>query len=312
MFNILAALKNNLQRQSPLSTERINTHMPSRAMCYSATDSKPIGACIRSSYMDIKRYPVSNPLGIYMKMTTEAGRIWESWVINQFKEIGIYVDHSVKLFDPTRFVSGELDILHYNPETDSYEVTEVKQYNGSNYSAASSLTGSGKNMRPTPKDPNLLQVFTYLLMLRNTGNTSVNFVNLLYIDRSCGSFSNNVQFRVSLIEQLGSIHPLVEYFDNSGEVQSYVDYRITEEAVFEKNSMLDTFVESDMLPPRDYTLKYSDQEIIGMYSRKEISAFKYNKWVADSTINFIGDWQCVYCKYGPNLEGFSTCWSLEE
>ena len=79
MFNILAAFKNNLQRQSPLSTERINTHMPSRAMCYSATDNKPIGACIRSAYMDIKRYPASNPMGIYMKMTTEAGRLWESW-----------------------------------------------------------------------------------------------------------------------------------------------------------------------------------------------------------------------------------------
>lgn len=312
MFNILAAFKNNLQRQSPLSTERINTHMPSRAMCYSATDNKPIGACIRSAYMDIKRYPASNPMGIYMKMTTEAGRLWESWVINQYKEIGIYIDHSVKLYDPTKFISGELDILHYNPETEAYEVTEVKQYNGSNYSAASSLTGSGKNMRPAPKDPNLLQVFTYLLMLRNTGNETIQYVNLLYIDRSCGSFSNNFQFRVSLVESNGVVYPQVEYFDNEGEVQTYIDYRITEEAIFEKNSMLDTFVENEMLPPRDYSLKYTDFEIESMYAAKEISAYKYNKWKADPKINVIGDWQCTYCKYGPNLEGFSTCWSLQE
>lgn len=312
MFNILAALKNNLQRGTPLKTERINTHMPSRAMVYSVLDSKPIGACMRSAFMDIKSYPSSNPMGIYMKMTTEAGRIWETWVINQYKEIGIYVDHSVKLYDPTQFISGELDILHYNPETEAYEVTEVKQYNGSNYNASASLIGSGKNMRPSPKDPNLLQVFTYLLMLRNTGNTQINYVNLLYIDRSCGSFSNNFQFRVSLSDLNGEVYPLVEYFDNNGDVQSYVDFRITEKALFEKNSMLDSFVENDMLPPRDYKLKYDDALIESMYMAKEISAFKYNKWKADPNINIIGDWQCVYCKYGPNTEGFSTCWSLKE
>lgn len=311
MFNILEALKNNLQRPRPLHTDRINTHMPSRAMIYSALDSKPIGACIRSAYMDIKQYPSSNPMGIYMKMTTEAGKLWEEWVIDQYKQIGIYTDHSVKLYDPTKFISGELDILHYNPITNEQEVTEVKQYNGSNYSASASLTGSGKNMRPAPKDPNLLQVFTYLLMLRNTGNTAINFVNLLYIDRSCGSFSNNFQFRISLTEVSGIIHPLVEYFDAKGDVQQYVDTRITDKALFEKNAMLDAFVENEILPPRDYKLKYTDSAIEAMYLAKEISTFKYNKWKADTSLNAFGDWQCTYCKYGPNLEGFSTCWSVE-
>lgn len=311
MFNILEALKNNLQRSSPIKTDRIQTHMPSRAMCYSALDNKPIGACIRSAYMDINKYPASNPMGIYMKMTTEAGRIWESWVINQYKEIGIYISHSVKLYDPKLFISGELDILHYNPETEQCEVTEVKQYNGSNYNASSSLTGSGKNMRPAPKDPNLLQVFEYLLMLRNTGNQMINKVNLLYIDRSCGSFSNNFQFCVTLTEVNSVIHPLVEYFDNQGNVQSYIDFRITETAIIEKNAMLDSFVENELLPPRDYKLKYSDQEIEEMYRTNEISTYRYNKWKADTNLNAFGDWQCTYCKYGPNLEGFSSCWSLE-
>ncbi len=50
MFNILEALKNNLQRPRPLKTERINTHMPSRAMIYSVLDSKPIGADVNFSY----------------------------------------------------------------------------------------------------------------------------------------------------------------------------------------------------------------------------------------------------------------------
>ena len=75
--------------------------------------------------------------------------------------------------------------------------------------------------------------------------------------------------------------------------------------------MLDAFVENEILPPRDYKLKYTDSAIEAMYLAKEISTFKYNKWKADTSLNAFGDWQCTYCKYGPNLEGFSTCWSVE-
>ena len=310
MFNILEAFKNNLQRTNPIKSERIQNHMPSRSMCYSVIDNKPLGSCIRSAYFSVKQYPASNPMGIYAKMTTEAGHLWEDWVINQYKEIGIYVNHSVKLYDPTNKLSGEIDILHYNPHTNEYEITEVKQYNGSVYQAAQGITGS-KDTKPAPKDQNLLQVFTYLLMLRNTNNTQIKYVNLLYIDRSCGSFFNNFQFRVSLTTVDNKVYPFIEYLNSTGVVESYTDFRITEEAVLEKNKMLDEFVANDLIPPRDFQLKYTDAKIEAMYLAKEISTFKYNKWKANPAINVIGDWMCSYCPYGPNKEGFSTCYSLE-
>lgn len=309
MFNILSSIRNNLLRPSSIKSERIQTFMPSSSMCYSAIDGQPIGTCLRSVFLSRNSYPKSNPMGIYVTMTTEAGKLWESWVTDQYKQLGIYLDHSVKLFDPSSFISGEIDVLHLNPETDEEEITEVKQYNGSNYSAVTSLVGN-KNIPPKPKDQNLLQVFTYLLMLRNTDN-NISYINLLYIDRSCGSFNNNIQFRISLINQNGQVYPKVEYFNSEGEVDYFIDYRITEQAVLDKNEMLTNFINLDQIPPRDYQLRYSDSEIEERFFQKQISSYKYNKWKQDPSKNLIGDWACTWCAYGPNLEGFSTCYSLE-
>lgn len=311
MLNLLSAIKKNLEAANPIKTNRIFAHTPSSAMCYSALDNTPVGTCIRSAYMGIKQYPPSNPMGIYVRMTTEAGKLWESWLINQYKEMGIYISHSAKLYDETNNMSGEIDIVHMNPLTDEIEITECKQYNGSNFYAQMSLVGS-KTQRPTPKDSHLLQCFDYLIMCRNTGH-NIKYNNLLYIDRSCGSYQNNFQFRISLFTNVNNqVNPLVEYFDSEGNVQSYIDTRITEKAVLEKNSMLETFLENDLLPPRDYELSYTKDKIDLLFKMKHISAAKYNKWKEDPVKNKIGDWNCTYCPYGPDLKGFSTCWSMNE
>ena len=42
MFNLFEAIKTNLTKPKPLKTDRIPTHMPSKAMCNSVIDGKPI------------------------------------------------------------------------------------------------------------------------------------------------------------------------------------------------------------------------------------------------------------------------------
>lgn len=310
MFNLFEAIKNNLLRPNDIKTDRIPTHMPSKAMCYSVIDKKPLGTCIRAAYLSRLHYPVSNPLGIYTKMTTEAGKLWETWITDQYKQLGIYLNHSVKLYDPVSFISGEIDIVHYNPENGEVELSEIKQYNGSNYYAAQELTGT-KNQHPRPKDQNLLQSFTYILSCRNTEN-NVKYINLVYIDRSCASYSNNVQFRISAYEANGEVYPQVEYFNSNGEVTSYVDYRITENALNSKNETLDACVEAERIPLKDFNHQYPPAIIDDMLRKKEISEARYRKWQQDPAKNPIGDWQCRFCPYGPNLEGTSTCHGIKE
>lgn len=310
MFDVFSAIKQNLLKEPSIKTNRIPTHMPSKAMCNSVIDGKPIGACLRSSYFSVKKYPTSNAMGIYVTMTAEAGKLWEDWLIDQYKQLGIYLEHSVKLYDPENFISGEIDIVHFNPLSNEVELTECKQYNGSNYYALSQLKGS-RLETPKPKDQNLLQTFDYLLMCRNTGN-NIKYSNLVYIDRSCGAFSNNIQFRISLTTFNDNVYPLVEYFLQDGSVESYIDYRITEKAVLEKNTLLDTYVDSEKIPKRDFQHTYPPLIIEDMYAKKEITDSRYKKYKENPIKNPIGDWQCKFCPYGPDLNGTSTCYSIKD
>lgn len=310
MFNIFQALEENLTRKPTIITDRIPTHMPSKAMCNSALDNKPLGNCIRSSYFAVNKFPRSNPMGIYVIMTSEAGKLWEFWLTDQFKQLGIYLQHSVKLYDPANFISGEIDIVHINPLDGSIELTECKQYNGSNYYAASELKGTKASL-PKPKDQNLLQTFDYLLMCRNT-RQDITYSNLVYIDRSCGSYNNNIQFRISLTTVNDEVYPKIEYFDFKGDVQTYTDFRITEKNILFKNALLDQYVDTSKIPPKDYTYVYNPILIEDMYLKKEISDSKYKKYKENPSKNIIGDWQCRFCPYGPDLDGNSTCFNIKD
>jgi Holliday junction resolvase-like predicted endonuclease len=304
-FDILSVIEKNLSSTVTLKTDRIPTINPSMAMCYSAIDSSPLGSCLRQVYMEKMDYPRSNPMGIYVKMTTEAGRLWESWVIEQYKQLGIYINHSVKIYDPERFISGEIDILHKNLDTGELEITEVKQYNGSNFYAAGSLLGTKKD-HAKPKDQNLLQVFTYLLMTKD----QISSINLLYIDRSCGSFYNNKQFVIKLFEQNDKIYPRIMYKDHENKVTEYIDYRINNKNLKEKEDMLKEFLKGEIIPPRDFNITYSSTEIEAKFLQSIISKTKYNKWKENPKTNPIGDWQCQYCQFGPDKNEFSSCASL--
>ena len=71
---------------------------PSSATCY--TDSgQPVGACIKQIWLDKKDYPISNPVTAYNQFTFDAGKMWEDWLIQQYKKLNIYIDSNVKLVD---------------------------------------------------------------------------------------------------------------------------------------------------------------------------------------------------------------------
>ncbi len=311
MFNILKALKKQIESPVVIKYKRVFAHSPSSAMCYSATNNKPIGSCIRANYLTAKSFPASKEKDAYLQMTAEAGKLWEKWLIDQYKILGIYLDHSVKVYDSLYNISGEIDILHMNPETNEIEITECKQYNGSNYYAQSEICGNSQKT-PKPKDDHLLQVFQYLLILKNN-KENINYINLIYLDRSCASFYNNMQFRISLYTLADSLTliPKIEYYDNKGNLAYYLDQRITDKNICEKNNMLDSFIEQDILPPKDYDMSYTNQKIEMLYKTGEISKTKYNKYKEDPVNNTIGDWRCVYCSFGKNKDGYSVCNALD-
>lgn len=305
VYNIFENIQRNLEIEKPrLKTDKIPTHAPSSSMCYSAIDGEPIGTCIRSAYLRKTGIQPSNPVGMYVRMAQEAGKIWEQWIIDQYKDLGIYVDHSVRVLSLEYRSGGEIDILHTNPNTNELEISEIKQYNGSNFYAASSLKGNSKQA-PAPKDQNLLQCFEYLLATKDT----IKRINLVYIDRSCGAWFNNVQFVISLVEIKGLYYPEISYYDKNNSIESYTDFRINDKVIMEKRDQLEALLDIEQIPPKDFKVSYTAQEIEVAHARGEISKTKYNKWRESNTP--IGDWQCQYCPFGPGEDGFSVCESLD-
>lgn len=305
-FNFIPLLNQQLNQKNRLYTDKVPSLHPSSSMCYSAIDNAPLGSCIRSVYLKAKKTPASNPTTNYVKMASEAGLIWEAWLIDKYKQLGIYRGDGIKVYSEKLGLSGEIDVLHINPSTNELEITEVKQYNGSSIYAVRDLKGYGSQL-PKPKDQNLLQVFDYLLICKDT----ISRINLLYIDRSCSSFENIIQFVIELEENKeGIYYPKITYFQGE-QTQSYVDVRINSKNVHEKREMVRKLIEVEQLPPRDYHLKYTKDNIEIKLLAGEISKAKYNKYLENPSVNYIGDWNCKYCPYGPGVDGFSVCESLD-
>lgn len=299
MFDILKAVEQQLFKPKEFSCYEniIPTVNPSSAMTYTK-DGQAIGSCIRQVWFDKKHAVKSNPMGIYSLFITEAGPLWENWLIEQYKKLNIYVSHSVKIAKASELVVGELDIVHKNPENGTLEITEVKQYNASNWFAAKELLGDNTTP-PKPKDQNLLQCVRYLMITTNKIST----VNLIYLDRSCKSFYNNKQFTITLTsEGYAKITTLW-----NGSVYSYIDERFTTKDILEKENLLYVFLKQDTPPPPDYSIQYTPQQITQKYTEGLITKKIYDEFLKDPLLK-VGDWMCQYCAYGrPKDEYSSTC-----
>lgn len=305
MLNIISMLEKNLNTGPVLKSveskdsSRIYLY-PSEAMSYSTEDGKPIGACIRQVWFNKKKAPISNPKNSYNNFIFEAGHMWEDWLVKQYTELGIYLDRNIKLVDNDLSISCEIDILHKNPETDEIEVTECKQYNGSNHYAAKDLLGTHGTL-PKPKDQNLLQCVKYLMVL---AKYNIKKVNLIYLDRSCSHFYNNKQFTIYIND--GTIY-YDTYFANELMTIEVTEFNVA--SLLEKDQALLKLLEMNYAPDPDYFVSYTPETLELDYERGNVTKTTYNK-IKKGEINLedSGSWLCRYCSFGKNnLTGKSTC-----
>lgn len=279
---------------------RIYFH-PSFAMATSF-NGKPLGTCMRQTFFEKTGVTPSNPRSLYNLMVFESGHVWEGWVRDMYKRLGIYVDSSVKLVDNSLSISCEIDILHTNPELNTLEVTEVKSYAGNNYYALREILGSD-TIPPKPKDQNLLQCVCYLLVLKRY---NINVVNLLYIDRSVSSFYNNKQFRVFLRGDCVYYQTLYK-----GEWLEVKETRFVASDILEKWQVLSQMLELGVVPDREFCPQYTPAVLAQRYEEGLVSKTNYNKaQKGEIMVSDMADYQCTYCPFGKNKEtGESVCLS---
>ena len=244
------------------------------------------GGCMRAAYFrcstqEFERIPNSARSEYIFKQ----GHAVEKILVDLWKEMGIWVDNSVKFVDKERGISGELDALLIEPDGTLYGA-EVKSFYG--YFAEKELFGN-RSTKPFPKMGHLLQTLIYLDFFKD----QLSYFRIVYFARDS---VKRRTFKVELHQEGELTYPKVE-----GEViRSF-----TVNDIYNRYADLQEHLDNDIIPKNDFELYYSKEKIEDFYKKGKVAKTKYAKWEAGKLASHerIGDWQCSYCAFK------NVCWS---
>lgn len=283
----------------PVSSSRIPTFYPSAASCRDEHDPNLIhGSCLRQQWYRCSGHKESNPSNAYNHYIFAAGNMWEDWLTEQCKQMGIWLANSVKWSIRDYYISGEIDIL-IKDDDGKPVIIENKTYNASNYNAKKSICGLGGTV-PTPKYQNAMQAALYLSYFSKPENGGVERVILTYMDRSCSDPKAQMEFEITLNPVGDKTYIHVECYNSSGLFYSYDIPGITMEGIFSRyQELMDSLKNSLDIPPKaDFYHIYPEDMVEEKFSSGEISKTAYEKYKKDPSKNPIGHWLCMsYCNY---------------
>lgn len=283
----------------PVRSKRLPTFYPSAASCRDVNDPTVIhGACLRSQWYRCAGFSESNPSTAYNQYIFAAGNMWEDWLTEKCKEIGIWVANSVKFSIEDYYISGEIDIL-VRDEDGSPVIIENKTYNASNYNAKAEICGLG-GRRPTPKYSNAMQAALYLSYFSKEENGGINKVWLTYMDRSCTGPESQQLFVITLNKVDGLTYIHVDTNDAKGTSYSYDLPGVTMEGVFSRyKELMESLQNSLEDPPApDFMHIYPEAVVEQKFRDGEIAKTNYEKWKSNPDKYPLGYFMCrSYCGY---------------
>ncbi len=256
-------------------------------------DGRPVvvGTCIRAAWYRHVGGFEGEAYSAYTQWIFMMGKCVEGALIENWKQMGVWLDNSVRFYNKENNISGELDVLLKNPETGQPYIVELKTFSG--YEATKSILGN-KSTKPSPKDQHLLQTLIYLDLHKHI----FKLAKIVYINKAG---DGNAEFDLELSKEGENTYPVV-----NGVTQR----RFSMEMVYERFKKLDGYVKRKELPPRDYEMFWSDERIEAAYKAKEISKSKYEAWQKKN--KSVGDWQCRYCRYSAECYGLGDQVDAEE
>jgi Holliday junction resolvase-like predicted endonuclease len=293
-FNMWDVIDDHLTKGAPLYGKRLPTFYPSAASCRNLKDeNETLGGCVRAQYYRCAGFDRTNPSGLFSQYIFAAGNMWEDKITEWCKQSGIWLGNSVKFQDLDRYISGEVDIIIKNPTTGEKIIVENKTYSSANYQAKKDLAG-GRDVTPHPKDQNLLQSFLYLDQFKGQG---VSKVYLTYFDRACGGPENNRQFIISAEMKNGLTHPRISTVDRDNKPFTYLEERVSMEAIYEGYEKLKHHLSEGIMPPPDFKHVFSAAEVETKRASGIIAKTRYENYHRNAEKYPIGDWQCNYCDF---------------
>jgi len=206
----------------------------------------------------------------------------EEILVEEWKQIGIWVANNIKFYDQARNISGELDVVLSEPDGTLFGV-EVKSFYG--YHGKKQIMGN-KSTVGKPKTSQLLQTLIYVDLCRKLG--LIQYFKLIYYARDEAA---RREFDISLIEDGEFLRPTID---------GNIDYRFTMQDVYDRYEELDAHVKAGTLPPRDFDINWDAEKVEFRKTLGEVAKTTYEKWKKKPASNPIGDWQCRYCAYSKH------------
>ena len=168
-FNLIELTDRFLERDRTVTEERLPHMYPSEARCICENTGKVLGNCLRSSYYRLTGIEQTNPPNARFHYIFMLGNLVEEFLVNRWKEMGIWLDGNVPFSDIDHgyIVSGKIDafIRNWTQRTQIIGV-EVKSFYG--YHATREIIGS-TNQEGRPKIDQLLQTLYYAERYRDRG-----------------------------------------------------------------------------------------------------------------------------------------------
>jgi hypothetical protein len=311
-FNLIELTDQFLERDRTVTEERLPHFYPSEARCIDEETDKVLGNCLRSSYYRLNNIEQTNPPSARFHYIFMLGRLVEKFLIDRWKEMGIWEQDDVAFYDHEYNVSGKVDafiravyvkrdgVYRMRPRNQSPVVgVEVKSFYG--YHATREIMGN-QSQTGRPKVDQLLQAFYYAERYRHRGVPGFKMAYLARDSVKRREF-NIVPVVTSVGGEVQRVRPAV-----NGTVYS----NISIEAIRESYRLLDQAVRTNTLPARDYTRVYDEDTVELKKADDQVSKSRYDAWVragkpCDPRVtkmhkDAIGDWQCSYCWY------MDHCW----
>ncbi|MCK5292820.1 MAG: hypothetical protein KAR39_12495 [Thermoplasmata archaeon] len=311
-INLIELTDQFLERDRTITEERLPHFYPSEARQICEETGEVIGHCLRASYyrlIGIERTDPPNARAYYIFML---GNLVEAFLIERWKEMGIWEQDNVAFYDREYNVSGKIDcfirsvfvkrdgVYRMRPRNQSPIIgVEVKSFYG--YYATKEIMGN-QSQDGRPKTNQLLQAFYYAERYSHRG---IPGFKMAYLAR------DSVQRReFNVVPTVTSVGGEVQR--TRPRVDGKIFGNISIEAIRESYRLLDQALRADTLPARDYIRAYDKATVEAKYAADGVSKSKYDAWTrarkpCDPNVrrmhkDSIGDWQCSYCNYQQH------CW----
>jgi len=242
------------------------------------------GQCLRQSWYRLCADIEGSKHDAFTQWIFALGSAVEQILVEQWKQMGVWVANNIKFYDQERNISGELDVVLSEPDGTLFGV-EVKSFYG--YHGTKKIIGN-KSTIGRPKTSQLLQCLVYVDLCRKL--ELADYFKLVYYARDSAA---RREFNIRLIEDGEFLRPTIN---------DVIDYRFTMQDIYDRYTELDEYVKSKVVPPRDFEKVWSPGKVEKRRSLGEVAKTTYEKWQKKPANNPIGDWQCRYCAYSEFCE----------